>query len=829
MAFYTNIFLKNNKLYLRGYNDDNEAFADIISDYRPSLYLLGTGPYRTVDGKEAYKKEFSSIRAAFDFIKQYSEVDNFEYYGLTKFVYTYLNDRYPGKVSFDTSRISVVSLDIEVDSSQGFPTIETARQEITAITLVKNGKSITFGLKNFETNDPKVWFHKCTDEVDLLKQFLLAWNTHKWNPDIVTGWSVDLFDIPYLVNRIRKVLGESYVKKLSPFGFVEQREIIRSKGAYKNFDDRKEIVYDLQGITTLDYLQLYKKFTFTNHESYSLNNIAKVELNEQKVDYGEYGNLDNLYLYNPQKFYEYNIHDAMLVEKLEDKLNFIKHVVSIAYQAKVNYTDAMVTLRPWDVIIHNYLLDKGIVIPQIKRNDYQEILGAYVKVPQIGMHRWVVSFDFDALYPSIISQHNISPDTFVEKLDFNTSPQHIVELNKFPENGGVVCANGTVFRKDIRGFIPEVIDEYANMRREIKNRMLQLEREDDQKHAKEIKHLDLAQQAIKILNNGLYGALSNRFFRWYDADLAEAVTYTAQVCTRYVEKEINLYLNKVLKTNDIDYVIAADTDSVYLDLEPLVVSVGMENEPIDKVINFLDKICKAKLEPVIDSYCQELYKKFKVYIPKLHMKREVICDKVIWRAPKMYALHIHDKEGKRYKIPQIKSKGMEVVRSSTPMICREKLKKAIEILFQKDETEFQKFIAEFKEEFMKLPFQDIAFPRTANDVSEYYDPKTIFKKGTPVHVRGAIVYNEAIKTLGLTNKYQPIKDKDKVRWLYLKKNNPFNSHVIAAPDELPPEFELVNYFDREMQWEKSFLHPIESLTSIIGWSTIEKSDLREFI
>jgi DNA polymerase elongation subunit (family B) len=826
MSFYTNCFIRNGKVYLRGFNDANESFIDIIKDWQPYLFFPGNGPYKTIDGKSCFKKEFPSLNAAYKFKKPYEEAGNAEFYGMTQFVYPFLNDKYPGDIQYDNKLISVVSLDIEVDSTNGFPNIEAANQEITAITIVKNNESLTFGTKDFRTKGTQAYV-MCVDEKDMLQSFLAAWNSSNWCPDIVTGWGVDHFDIPYLFHRIKNVLSETSANKLSPFGFVDLKETIRPKGSnYRNFNDRKEQVYVLYGITVLDYLQLYRKFTFINHESYALNNIAKVELGKQKIDYGEYKNLDNLYSQNPQLFYEYNIEDAFLVSQLEDKLNFIKQVVSIAYLAKVNYIDAMVTLRPWDVIIHNYLLEKQIVIPQTDRSHhYQEILGGYVKEPQVGMHKWVVSFDFDSLYPSILSQHNISPETLLTKMESNR-PEDIVKYNKFPKHDDdIVCANGCVYRRDIRGFIPDIVDKFKDLRASIKRKMLELEKQTSYENHKEIEHLDHYQQALKILNNGLYGALSMRFFRWYNADLAESVTYTAQVCTRYVEKELNSYLNNILVSGDKDYIVEADTDSVYINLEPLVVQCDMQNKPTEKVIEWLDKICKKCLQPLIKGYCSQLCDKLSVYEPKLNMKREVICDKMIIRAAKMYALHIWDKEGIRYKEGQIKTKGIEAVRSSTPMICRDKIKEAIKIIFKQDEKYLQDYIANFKKEFIELPFDQIAFPRTVNGILEYATASS----SIPIHVRGALVYNLAIQELDLLKKYKPIKDQEKIRFCYLQKNNPFNSHVISCSDELPKEFELDDYLDRETQFQKAFLGPVESITSIIGWKTVNTPDLKDFI
>jgi DNA polymerase elongation subunit (family B) len=831
--FYTNAFLKNNKIYLRGYKD-GVRFKEIIPDYKPYLFKGVNRPatdddaFRTIYGEAVKKIKFDNIKEAYIKIAEWNKVGNLEYYGFTQFLYTYLNDRFPNKFKFDPARISVVSIDIEVDSSAGFPDIEKADSEITAITLVKNAKSITFCTKQYtapEGNQAVI----CTDEAVMLKAFLTYWNDDEWIPDVVTGWSSDLFDLPYLINRVRRLFGEDATKYFSPFRIApESREIIRSKGQSKNFEDRKDVVYEIPGIAVLDYLQLYKKFTNTSHPSYALKNISQIELGETKVDYSQYGDLNTLYAENPQLYFEYNIHDAVLVSRMDKKLGFINRIIAIAYMAKANYVDSLVTLRPWDVIIHNYLLERGVVIPQYKQKETRELLGGYVKEPQAGMHKWVVSFDFDSLYPRVISQQNISPDTFVTKIHAS-SPEHIVALGKYPVYDGdgdySVCANGTVYRKDIRGFIPAVIDEMVGQRETVKNQMQALKKA-GKKDSEESKQLDYYQQAIKVLGNGLYGALSNPYFRWYDINLAEAVTTTSQVATRYVEKELNVYFNKVYSTVDVDYIVASDTDSVYVDLSHMITSLNIDES---KAIDFIDMSSKKAIEPLIDRYCDELFAMSKGMIKKLHMKRESICDKVIWRESKMYVLSIWDQEGVRNEQPEIKMKGIETVRASTPMVCRDKIKEALKIILYKDEPALQKFVHEFKKEWMELPFIEMAFPRTCNGISEYYDPETLIKKKTPVHVRASIMYNEMLKELELTNKYQAIKDKDKVRWIYLRLPNPFKTDVIAAPDEMPNEFEVDQYIDRQKQWEKAFLGPVESFTKIIGWQSEKKASLAQFM
>ena len=830
--FYTNCFAKNNKIFLRGYGA-GKRFLDEIT-YQPYLFVPGDGEYRDIYGNSLIKQEFKNIRAARDFADSYGLAVNGKVFGFTNYIYAYLNDEFPDKIDYDASLISVVSLDIEVYSgNQGFPSPLKAEAPISAITLTRNGRTITFGSKVYRGKNPYVF---CQDEKQLLMAFLDVWDSDAyWSPDVVTGWSVDLFDIPYLINRTERLLGPRYVEMFSPLRHVSERELVRAKSSSYSNDPRKrtDTVWEIAGITVLDYLQLYKKFTVKAQESYRLDYISKVELGERKHDYSDVGTLDDLYDKDFDRYIDYNVHDAVLVEKLEAKKKYLQIVFSIAYHSRVNFIDTMTTTRPWDAIIHTHLLKKGIAIPQTKEPENNpQFRGAWVKDTQIGLHEWVVSFDFDALYPRVISQHNISPETFVRKFtgqkfystkDDKISEFHIDRIARLTsylkENNFTMTANGCLYRKDRRGFIPEVVDEILEARVTAKSRMLQLKRNDPQNP--EIEHLDNYQKAIKILTNGLYGALGMKYFRWFDIDLAESTTVTSQLATRYLEQKANIYLNKVLKTDGVDYVVACDTDSMYLKLGALVTACVPKGKSTDDIIEFVDAVCKQKLQPYIERCCLELSELFNVYKFQLKMKQESIANKGIWRGKKMYILNVYDSEGVRYSEPEMVMKGIEAIRSSTPMLVRDRIKQSLKVIMNGNEADLQKFVKEFHAEFIKLPFEQIAFPRTANNLDEYSDAVNQCKKGTPIHVRGALVHNVLLDSLELGHKYPRIKDKDKVRFSYLIQPNPTHSHVIAASDELPPEFGLEEYLDYETQYEKAFKLPIQSITDVIGWKLVK--------
>lgn len=836
--FYTNVFQRGNKIYVSGYANGKRFNDDI--DYKPYVFLLdANGPYKTVDGYGAVKKQFESIKDARDFIKTYQGVDNFSYYGLTNWQYVYMNDDFPGIVDYNLKLISVVSIDIEVSSKNGMPSVEEAKDEVTAITLTKNGKIVCFGTKHYKPKNPAVQYFMCRDEVDLLKKFLFVWNCDEWRPDVVTGWYIENFDVPYMVNRIRNVLGDKAANELSPWKIINEREITRGKSFSNSSKDpaqRVEKIFELVGITQLDYIQLYKKFTASNHESYRLNHIAEVELGEHKLDYSEYDSLDELYEKNPEKYYDYNILDAVLVEKLEKKLGFINLVLSVAYKAKINFIDAMTTVKPWDIIIHNYLMDKKIVIPQQKSPNQRELIGAFVKEPQVGLHKHVAGLDFEGLYPRMISQHNISPETLVATNAVESwKVSEILEYGlreslttKLKENNWSLCANKCTYTRDKRGFLAELVDDYIATRKLVKNKMLDMQKiqnpTEEQKN--EINRLDGYQQAIKILTNGLYGALGNKYFRWFDVYLAESVTTTGQLYEKWVIVHLNAYLNKLLQSNDIDYIIAGDTDSIYVNLDPIVQKICPEKTTAEK-ITFMDNLCQQKISPKIEEWCKQLADQMNSYNFTIVMKREALADKAIWRAAKNYIINVWDNEGVRYKEPKIKMKGIEAVRSSTPMVCRNKIKDCLKIIMNGNEKELQLFIKKFYEEYQKLPVEDISFPRSVDGLEDYYDPLTLCKKATPIHVRGVLIYNEFIKALGVEKKYPLIKNKEKIKFVYLKLPNPFKSHVIGFSDTIDPpkQMPIAKYVDRDLQWEKTFLSPIKSITDVIGWSCEKKATL----
>ncbi len=809
MSFYTNVIQQNGRIYTRGYDDGKQYFSKL--KYKPSLWVDGPGEYTSLrDGKSLTKKTFDSISEA----SQWKRETVKEIFGDFQNSYKYISETFDSEVEYSTDNIRVLNFDIECDAPPegGFPYPEKANGEINAITVEYNNNYYSFGCGDYTPKNENSKYIKCKDEVDLLTKFVDLWTFI--SPDAITGWNIEFFDIPYIVNRITKVISASMASKLSPWGVVKETKL-------KSMYGREQQTYDIAGISTLDYVALYKKFTYGSRESYSLNNISFEELGEKKLDYSEYDNIFNLAEKNYELFIDYNIKDVELVRRLDDKLRLFDLVYMIAYKAKCNYTDVLGTLKVWDVISYNHLLSKNIIIPPKTNDITRDFVGGYVKESIAGKHKWVMSFDLTSLYPHLIMQYNISPETLKRKIQditVDTLLEKSVDTSELLTDNETLTANGVVFDTEKLGFIPELMEIYFKERKEAKNTMFKTSDK-----AMKLK-LHTKQMALKILLNSLYGALGNQYFRHFDVNMAEAITTSGQLSIRWIERAMNKYMNKINSTDSIDYVVAMDTDSIYVTFESIVQKI-MPNSSIPEITDTLDKIGSEQIQPFIDNSYKELSEYLHTYSQSMHMDRENIADTSVFFAKKRYIMNVLDSEGDRYDEPKIKMMGIEAIKSSTPSVCRTALKEFIKIILNGTEGEAQTFYKDFKQKFKDADYVDISFPRSANNLKKFYDSTTLFSKGTPIHVRGSLLYNFAIEQLGLKNKYNYIEDGTKIKFCYLKMPNPMKSNVIAVPTVLPPELELAEYIDYDLQFEKAFLQPVENMLKVIGWNPEKRNTL----
>jgi DNA polymerase elongation subunit (family B) len=847
--FYTNVQSLGGKILYRGVKDGKRIKLKI--DYEPQLYLparKGNGTHKSLDGIDLVPKRFDGIREARDYVKQFEDVaGGTKIYGNTRFEYAFIAEQHPEMVDWDVDKVSVGVVDIEVGSENGFPDPYLANEPITAIAITYlGGHTYVMGCGDYTNDDPdNVTYWKCRDEWSLCKRFLELWT--RMTPDIITGWNTKFFDIPYLVNRFRKILGEDDAKKLSPWNYITERKTI--------INGRQLIAYSFVGVESLDYIELYKWYApgGKSQESYRLDNIAQVELGEGKISYDEYDNLHALYRLNFQKFIEYNIKDVKLILKLEDKLKLLELALTLAYDTKCNYEDVFAQTRMWDSLTYSYLLNRGIIVPPREVQDKDAAFeGAYVKDPQVGMHNWVASFDLNSLYPHLMMQYNISPETLIEPQDYTQEMREIIsqgvsvdkllkrQIDISSLEGATITPNGQFFRTDKIGFLPAMMEEMYQDRKKFKKMMLtaqqeyENEKDESKKYdiEKRVARFNNLQLAKKVSLNSAYGALGSQYFRFYDLRMALGVTTAGQLSIRWIEAKINQYMNKILSTEGVDYVIASDTDSIYLRLGDLVNKVygvdGVVKMPAQKVIEFMDKVCEDKLQPYIDKSYEELSEYVHAFAQKMQMKREGLSDKGVWTAKKRYILNVYNNEGVQYAEPHMKVMGLEMIKSSTPSAIREKMKDSIKLMMTGTEQQVQDFITNFRKEFKTLPAEEISFPRGLNGLNTYSDPVMLFKKGTPIHVRGAIVYNHYLKQKDLTKKYPLIQEGEKLKFTYLKMPNHFKNDVISFPSRIPKEFELDNYIDYDVQFDKAFLEPISVILRCMNWSAEKTNSLEDF-
>tara|TARA_R100000353_G_scaffold58555_5_gene46247 strand:- start:1977 stop:4475 length:2499 start_codon:yes stop_codon:yes gene_type:complete len=828
-SFYTSVERTAADILYVGYEGNRRVVEKVR--FQPTLFIptRNQSNYRTLDGVNVDTIQPGSMMDCRDFIRE-NEATNFRIYGNRDYIAQYISDRFPDGCEPDMSLVNVMFIDIEVQSDQGFPEPSLAQQPITAIT-VKSSNDDTFytwGIGGFSpeisiVQDTRIEYKRCMDEHSLLKSFVSHY--HNNIPDIVSGWNSEEFDMPYIVNRIARVLGEDQLRKLSLFG-------------HKPELNKEGTMYKITGTTQLDFMKLFKKlgYTYGNQESYKLDNIANVVLGEKKLDYSEYSSLAALYRENHQKFIDYNIRDTQLVERMEEKTGFIALALTLAHKANSNYITSFGSVKIWDTYIYNVLRRRNIVIsqPDPVHGD-RRIEGAYVKQPLTGMHDWVCSFDLNSLYPHLIMQYNMSPETIADSVMPGVDVETLLTKNKFDvPKDHCLSSTGQLFRTDTHGIFPQIVEELYNERSVTKKKALsamqdleKISKDDIHQRFQVEKKISLynnQQMAVKILMNSLYGAMSNKWFRYYDIRMAEAITISGQLTIRWAEQRINKYLNELLKTGNVDYVLAIDTDSLYVRLGDLVSKVMPDETDQDKICKFIDKVASQKIEPLLADAYEELKEYVNAYEQKMVMAREIIASRVVFTGKKRYIANVLNNEGVQYSSPKLKVTGIESVRSSTPQVCRQLIEKTLKLILNEDEFAVQAFIKQARDKFKGLPVEDVAFPRGVNN---------LWKKqkegiGVPIHVRAARKYNHMVKEKNLNNKYETIQNGDKIKFTYLKMPNPAKQNVIAFPIILPNEFDLVRFVDYDMQFDKSYLEPIKNILDAIDWNVEKQNTLEDF-
>ena len=735
--------------------------------------------------------------------------------------------------------IVTMTFDIEVEMESGLPNVEEAKNELTAIGLNDNITNQYWVLimdkkgKMVERTTDKAIILPFKDERDLCMKFLELYEGIQ--PDILTGWNIDNFDIPYLFNRIKRILGEQHAKRLSPIG----------QAFYSPYRNR----WFFAGVSCLDYLELYKKFNYNELPNYRLDTIGTIELGKGKIEYQ--GSLDDLFNEDIEKFIEYNLVDVEIVVELDKKLQFIDLCRGICHAGHVPYEDFVYSSKYLEGALLCFLKRKGLVAPNkpadrkeklaaLKEAGEEKFIGAYVKDPIVGKYDWVYDLDLTSLYPSIIMTLNISPETKVNKVE-NWDVQSFMKkevdyyqmgedrisrdnLDKYIREGDLtISSNGVLYRKDKMGCIPEILDIWFNERVEFRK----LEKKYGQEGDKEKYAFYGKRQLVqKILLNSLYGVLGLPAFRFYDVDNAEAVTTTGQTVIKNTANMGNIKYNKELGTKDVDSNIYIDTDSVFFSAVPLLDHrhKDWKSMPDSEVAVLVDGIA-GEVQDYLNKFYDILCDKFfNVQNHRLEIKKEYVARAGIWIAKKRYAQWIISNNG--IATDKLDVKGLDVKRSSFPKAFQECMGTVlIDILRSKPEEEITAFILAFKKSMAERPISEIAKNSAVKNLSKYLPKKRqLFQleKGVPAHVKAAILYNDCLKHFNAPFKYSPMKDGDKVKWVYLK-NNPLGIDGLAFTGYEDPK-EIVDfistYVDHNRIFEAELKGKLQDFYNALSWGEV---------
>jgi len=890
--FYTNVERRGQKIYLKYADKATGKRGKTESSFKPNLFIQTRNAEKAVAkdfwDRDLEKIEFENMKEMSEFIERYKGIGGYRIYGQRDPSFQFIDRYFPGKIDFDPNMIhggivdiEVFSGDIEVkeDGSYGvirgpFPDATNADYPISMLTIrhQHTGLYHVWGLETFKGHKIGTYVHNpdhdrvgklsviykgFDDEKDMLADMVMWWQEQDF--DYTSGWYYEEFDVPYLVNRTKKMLGATMSTKFSPWGVIKERTINSPRGEVPT--------YEFMGSSILDMLNLFKKHAFMQPPNWKLNTVAMLVLGEEKISYDDEGSLNNLYVLNYQKSVEYNIIDVDLVYRLDKKMQFFLLTYILAYLTKSNYADTLGTVKPWSALATSKLNERGIQ-PELRgvSQAAKDIVGGFVKEVVPGFYRWVVSGDLNSLYPHLMQQYNLGVDTILEPHEV---PQEVqdsipnnftiddlvekrIDLSVLKKYNITMTANRQFFRKDRMAIFNELTREIYTGRATVKKDMKKDEQElvnlldylkkndADAKDHPDVLALETAiatknntQQAYKILMNGLYGAMANKYFtEYFDTRIAEGITTSGQLSIKWISRKANEYFNKVLGTTNVDYVVANDTDSMYLTLAPLIDKLfpgekQQGNENWHKVANFIDKLFKEKIEPYIDECYAELAEYMNAHDQRMFMKRETIAVSAIWAAKKRYVMYAIDVEGVRYPTPKVKYTGVDAKRSTFPEKCREWMVECYEIALSGTEKELQARVKEIKAEYMKQTIMDIAGVTGVNNLEQFADANTVFVKGSPRHVKASLFHNKLIKDLGIT-RLKEIQSGDKILLVNLKKGAPQGIEAIAFQGDLPVEFGLHKYVDYQSTYEKTFLEPVMNLMHAINWSAEPRANVMDF-
>lgn len=817
-------------------------------DFKPYLLVEDrNGTEKSIFGSSLRKREFNTMWDRMKFVKDGNMKRTFENLPPNQ---QFLIDNYwmdNGNDDFSQHPLKIMFIDIETFSKDGFPDVETTPHVINVITCHDSLTDIytTFGLGLFDTSKigpdsplygKKINYTACKSEEDLLKKFIMYFSSDY--PDVISGWNSSGFDFPYIINRITKILGEEWTKDLSPIGRYYEKIKKRLK-----FGEPPKI-YVVEGISSVDYMVIYQKFAMEKQESYKLGHIGEQELGEAKVEYE--GQLWELAQKDWQKFVEYNIQDVNLLVNLDKKLKYIDLLRFLAYTGLCTMDKAIDTLPVVNGSIAVKARGRGERIPTFVRPVKSEKnAGGWVAEPAMNRAEWIVSFDANSLYPSVMITLNLSPETKVGKVEkiadkivinhvsgriFEYTPENFAKV--FKAEQWAISENKFLYSQKKKGIVPEFLDELYAKRKLMKKKMIDVKKElkegknlsDAEKKELEvlIQRYDTFQFAYKINLNSVYGYMGNAFAPMGDDDIANSVTLTGQAVIHKSREIFTEYLTQkypeMSERDRTNTYIYGDTDSGYFTLKPIS-KHGLEL--LDENGNITEefyKECDAIEEFMNNGMTEWAKKAYKSIDPRFIFKRESICDDGLFVAGKNYVLHVLDLEG--VKINEYKYKGLAVVKSTMPRVIKPFVKKIIEsVVSEKSLKKSNELFAEAYEAFKRLSPTEIAKIQNMNDYEKHGSKSDGFNtaKGMTGHVKAAHYYNVMLEKLNLTGKYEKFKSGEKVKQVELVTPNRFGIDRIGFKDKFPPEFDEIFKIDYEKSFVKILFAPIDTIYKTVNW------------
>ena len=857
MKFYTYFLKRGSAVYERYIEDGVRKERNV--ELEPKLYVKSNEPTQFQSLYGQYLKQCSTTDyESYQNKKRQFQEAGYECFGYEHCDYAYIAQNYGLECPYNSSEILVFTLDIETEiPDNGFPTPEVAECPINVLTIHHslNDKFYVFTYKDFEVTEeidnirpdrivPKVY----EDERSMLLGFLKFWNDER--PDVLSGWNTEGFDLKYLYHRLKRLE--------VVFGRKRGEDALSFAG--KSYVNKWNEV-ELKGLSHLDFLQVMKKFNY-GERAWSLDSVARDFLGVAKIT-NPYGNFKEFYTKNWNLFVTYNIRDVELVVRLMQKTKQLELIYSLAYLVGCNYEDTYGTLKPWEIYIQNVLMKEGVFLSVSEKSPGKEggIMGGYVKDPKPGKYEWLVSFDQNSLYPSILRTWNIGPETIIEDIPEGLSRYHNKIYEEIPKelpellkkHNLTMTANGQFFRRDKKGVLARISGHVYDQRVETKNQMKALKKSNYEKGIKDdpkIDELDHKQYALKILLNSLYGALANRFFSFFDFRCAEAITSTGQYIIRRIGENVGREIDRVSGENDS--LVYIDTDSNYFSLKSAICKLSQKKDLkySPELIDSIDKFSQGFISPLIDKENRVIAEELNAPFNVLAMKREKICESGFWVSKKRYALKVWDDEGLRLKEPKYAVTGLEIKRSSTPEIAQNKLTELVRVLLSDQMKDSVSLLNKSRKDFMKVDLVSIGLPMGISSMISESDFKAVVGKKPviPQHVKGAVIFNELVRFLKLEGTYEKITNGTKI-YRYLLRPNPItklfteNAHylderlkgqkidVICIPQDLqnPKILEFFgDYVDRDRMFDVSLGEAGARMIEACGLNTKQNSTLDAF-